>query len=137
MLDNFFERGRQEGWHAFSCGTRQGAAFSGGSLGKRGHFTGLCVSIHLRWTRLTLNYSFLLHCISEIDVITSIFLLRNFTIIYILCIGNTEHKILLLLQSVFYNFKLVEKHLIYKKRIQVHINLFNPTFRDTSSNFYP
>lgn len=118
----------------FSCGTRQGAAFSGGSLGKRGHFTGLCVSIHLRWTRLTLNYSFLLYCISEIDVITSIFLLRNFTIIHILCIGNTERKILLLLQSIF---KLVEKHPICEKRIQVHINLFNPTFRDTSSNFFP
>lgn len=40
----------------FSCGKGLHSVAAGHS-GKRGHFTGLCVSIHLPWTRLTLKYT--------------------------------------------------------------------------------
>lgn len=40
----------------FLCGKGLHSVAAGHS-GKRGHFTGLCVSIHLPWTRLTLKYT--------------------------------------------------------------------------------
>lgn len=101
----------------FSCGKGLHSVAAGHS-GKRGHFTGLCVSIHLPWTRLTKKIHFLASNVSRKNKHHS-FDSSPFVFIIIRSTQDISRS-----EKYQSNFTIRKKKLI-KKRVSIHLTEFD------------